>query len=286
MDDVVQLSVITATRNLVSGKRMPMIRRLIDSVAKLTVPYEHIIMDGDSTDGTQLFLQEEASKDGHIRFVSEPDTGIYNALNKGIGRSRGKWILVLGSDDYICDVRALERTIDQANRRNLDLVCSPVKTDSSGDLLSLNVALYNLPCCHQGLLAKREFIIRMGGFDENYRIASDYAFSLKAFLSAPRYAVMGESYSYYCMDGLSSDWGGKIAEITSIAAKLLGLREDERESFAAFYALPFRILLPLLFHSNALIRRSASWSLLRRCIPHCLIKLRRSLKCRRVDQGS
>lgn len=282
MNDAVQLSLITATRNLVSGNRLPALRRLIDSVAKLGISYEHVIMDGASTDGTRQFLSEEAGRDGRIRVVSEPDTGIYNALNKGLERARGKWILVLGSDDYICDAKALERTIDYADNHELDLVCSPVKTDSAGDLLRLNVALYNLPCCHQGMLARREFVARMGGFDEHYRIASDYAFSLKSFLSAPKYAVVRETYAYYCMEGISADWDRKISEITTIAASYLGLKEYECSAFASSYRIPLRVLLPFLFHSNALIRRSAGWSTLRYAIPSWAIRVKRHLRRRHI----
>ncbi len=85
-------SVITPSFN-----RVEFVRTAIESVlAQHYEPFEHIIMDGGSTDGTLELLASYP----HLRVVSEPDQGLYDALNKGISMARGEIIGQLSSDDF------------------------------------------------------------------------------------------------------------------------------------------------------------------------------------------
>lgn len=84
------------------------LQHCIDSVAQQTYPNkELIIIDGGSKDGTVNLLEENRNKISY--WISEPDRGIYNAWNKGLEQTTGKWIIFLGADDYLWDVRVLER---------------------------------------------------------------------------------------------------------------------------------------------------------------------------------
>lgn len=94
-------TIVTSTLNMATS-----IERCIESVAEQTCrDYEHIVVDGASTDGTIEFLN---SKSGYFSvLISEPDTGIYNAWNKALKHARGEWVLFLGADDILADKNVL-----------------------------------------------------------------------------------------------------------------------------------------------------------------------------------
>src|SRR5690554_5428100 len=87
------LSVITVSYNA-----MDTLQQTVTSLAiQHEHDFEHIIVDGGSTDGTVAFLQQQ--NDSKLRWISESDTGIYNAMNKGISMARGEVISFLNADD-------------------------------------------------------------------------------------------------------------------------------------------------------------------------------------------
>ena len=86
------VTIVTITRNLVKEKREAFAKACIESVHFQSYPYiEHIIIDGASEDGTLEFLQSYVDK-GYLTVYSEPDQGIYDAMNKGLARAKGKYI--------------------------------------------------------------------------------------------------------------------------------------------------------------------------------------------------
>jgi glycosyltransferase len=96
-----KISIITATFNAAAT-----LRHSLDSVASQRTEVEHLLIDGDSTDGTLKI----AHKYPHIsRIVSEPDSGIYDAMNKGLRLATGDIIGILNADDWYADDRVLER---------------------------------------------------------------------------------------------------------------------------------------------------------------------------------
>jgi glycosyltransferase involved in cell wall biosynthesis len=101
-----KISVITATYN--SEK---LIERCLQSVHDQTVECEHIIIDGCSTDKTNLIVQNK--KRTLDRHIIEKDNGIYDALNKGIKNATGDIIAILNSDDYFASVTSLEAILEQ-----------------------------------------------------------------------------------------------------------------------------------------------------------------------------
>ena len=70
--------------------------------------YEYVIIDGGSQDGTVEFLEDMTMKDSRIRYISEKDTGIYNAMNKGLRLAQGDYVMFLGAGDVFCDEHTLE----------------------------------------------------------------------------------------------------------------------------------------------------------------------------------
>ncbi len=124
------LSVITVVRNSVST-----IRDCIESVKRQSYPAEHIIIDGASDDGTLEIIQEY--KSSVSQFISEPDKGIYDAMNKGIKLASGDIIGILNSDDLYPTSDTLSEVAKVFEKKNIDscygdlVYVNPIKTDKT-----------------------------------------------------------------------------------------------------------------------------------------------------------
>ena len=124
-----KISVITATFN--SGKTL---RDTIESVLRQTYrDIEYIIVDGASRDDTLDIIREyEPMFGGRMRWISEPDRGIYDAMNKGIGMATGAVVGLLNSDDFYTDECVLERVA--AEIMDVDAVYGDIHYVDDGDL--------------------------------------------------------------------------------------------------------------------------------------------------------
>lgn len=174
-----KISIITATFN-----RVDTVAEALASVAGQTWPQvEHIVIDGASTDGTLQVI--EAQRDRLAVLVSEPDGGIYDALNKGYARSSGDVIGLMHSDDFYADERVLERVAlafaDSAVDGvygDLDYVARAdpariIRRWRSGTYQRSRLAHGWMPP-HPTLFLRRSVIEQWGGFDTSFRIAADY----------------------------------------------------------------------------------------------------------------
>lgn len=150
---------------------------------------EYLIVDGGSTDRTIEIVASYTERfEGRLRWVSEPDNGIYDAMNKGIAMCSGELIGLLNSDDrYAVDAIS---TIVQAAQTHPDagLVYGDVRViDEDGSVLATEIAKDVhpgdrpdwLPMCHQSLFVKRDVYRTVGVYDIGYRILADYEFVLR-----------------------------------------------------------------------------------------------------------
>lgn len=144
--------------------------------------WEHIIIDGKSTDGTLNLIKNYA----HLKWLSEPDNGIYDAMNKGVVKAKGYWLYFLGSDDQL-----LEGALDNLVADNLlipenDVVYGNVLLKQS--LLEYN-GPYNLKrllrsnICQQAIFYARSIFEKEGLYNLEYLTAADYHLNLKIFTS-------------------------------------------------------------------------------------------------------
>ena len=120
----VRLSIITINYNNSDG-----LRETIESVvSQVFKEIEYIVVDGGSTDGSRRVIEEYGE---HINYwVSEPDGGIYNAMNKGIRASHGEYLLFLNSGDVLHNTNVIEQVVP--NLGNHDMVIGKVLYDNSG----------------------------------------------------------------------------------------------------------------------------------------------------------
>jgi len=171
-----KVSIITAVYN---GART--IENCILSVQKQTYSsLEHIIIDGGSTDGT-LGIIERYRK--HISYwVSEPDGGIGDAMNKGIREAKGEYILFIHSDDRLADKFSLEKAMSLIHE-SIDIAMFSIIYGVNKRKLYPNkydpMINFKLPSSHQGMICKRSLFEKYGEFDTSYRICMDYEILLR-----------------------------------------------------------------------------------------------------------
>lgn len=203
---------------------------MLRSVAAQTHPdIEHLIIDGGSTDRTLALVAEHGS---HVaRVVSEPDDGIYDAMNKGMRLATGDLVGCLNSDDLFATPQVLADVARMATQQGADAVYGdvthfdPARADPlvrywrAGSYSLRKVRLGWMPP-HPSLYVRRAVIERIGVFDASLRIAGDYEFMLRLF-SQP-----GLKVSYVPEVLVDMRVGG--ASQRSFGALMLKSREDLR----------------------------------------------------------
>lgn len=174
-----KVSIITATYNSAAT-----IKDTILSLEKQSYPdIEYIIIDGKSYDDTLKIIKEFSSRVSVI--LSEPDKGIYDALNKGIKTATGDVIGFLHSDDLLAYPQAISDVVEKFQRFNCDAVYADLEYVSKNDLTSVvrkwesgnysvNKVKYGWMPPHPSFYMKREKYLEWGGFDLNYKISADY----------------------------------------------------------------------------------------------------------------
>lgn len=203
-----KLTCVTATFNCIKSGNRERLIRCIESVAKLQTEHEHLIYDGASADGTADLLRELEKRTPCLKVMSEPDAGIYNALNKGVRDAKGEWFYVLGADDYICSGATMDNLIGLIED-GVDMVVSTVKRDGGrlyfSKLSNLqNLAYYNC-YSHQGVLMRTKWVRLFGGFDELNPVSADYDMFWKAHKKGLRIEYSFSPFAFYSTGGLSSD---------------------------------------------------------------------------------
>jgi glycosyltransferase involved in cell wall biosynthesis len=185
-----QVSVIIGVKNGAAT-----LQRCLDSIAAQDVTArETVVIDSASTDGTRELLESSARAGKVTRFVSEPDSGLYQAWNKGVRLSRGEWICFLGCDDAFHDPAALRRLLEAGraargatgivyglvNRVTPAGVVAEVWGDPWPTAKAGSLAGFMIP--HPGSLHHRSVFEERGMFDESYRVAGDYELVLRELL--------------------------------------------------------------------------------------------------------
>ena len=203
-----KLTCVTATFNCIKAGNRDRLIRCVESVAKLKTGHEHLIYDGASTDGTVELLRELEAKTPGLKVVSEPDTGIYNALNKGVRDAQGEWFYVLGADDYIMNVQYFDRVLREAEE-STSVIVAPVARDDGMVLFEKESDLANIffgyPYSHQGVVMKSEVVRRYGGFNERYLTCADWNLFLLCHKAGEPHQYVYRPFTFYAEGGFSED---------------------------------------------------------------------------------
>jgi glycosyltransferase involved in cell wall biosynthesis len=201
----IKISIITVNYNNTEG-----LEATIESVLKQTNKnYEYIIIDGGSTDGSKEIIEKYASQIDY--WVSEPDKGIYNAMNKGIKQAKGEYLLFLNSGDYLISTDVLEKVAQELDGLISFVACGIRLQDDNGYRVKQHPNeisfgyLYTSSLAHQSTFIHRKIFDKYGYYNESYKIVSDWEIFFKAI------CLNGESYkksdivvSNFSCDGVSS----------------------------------------------------------------------------------
>ncbi len=206
-DHAPALSIITVCRNI-EGE----IEDTCRSVATQTfTDFEWIVIDGASTDGTREILEKYSDK--MAVFVSEPDSGIYNAMNKGIRLAKGEYLLFLNGGDYLVSKtvlaevfsRKLEADICYGNVYDLypfDNTVTLMEAHSERYLSKLYFVCSTI--CHQAAFIKRSLFLQFGAYNENLRIVSDWEKWIEFIENGCSFSKLKITVSVFRLGGIST----------------------------------------------------------------------------------
>lgn len=242
------LSIITVCRNASDT-----LERCISSVQPLLqnhpVRTEYIVIDGASTDGTADMLRR-AQETGRItRSISEPDSGIYDAMNKGLRLAAGKVCVFINADDEICP-EAVEACCRPILDGEADYTVSTARmVNKEGTFLQLREADYNLRwigvvCCHQSLYCRTELLQQMEGFDTTLRIAADTELIGRLIARRARWQKVDVVSSVFHMGGASEQscmYGEQLAVVGRFSKEIINAGKE-----SPVYAM--KALRMLIYH--------------------------------------
>lgn len=254
-----KLSVITVCYNAAAT-----IERTIRSVLgqRSDFEVEYIIIDGGSTDGTLDIVRRYEA--GIAHWVSEPDGGIFDAMNKGISIASGDWIAIINSDDWYAK-SAFQHVVTCIRQGKADVVVGGVMRvaeDLSYGKIILPPAgsfAVDQPNNHPATFVSKTVYEAVGAFNLAYRLASDLDFILR-LQSSGQWAIvkLGEVLSYMLEGGASRGFAG-IREGTRIAWTYHGLSRALRVCLRKFYQKTRRSLIYTLLPVGASSRLRAKW---------------------------
>jgi glycosyltransferase involved in cell wall biosynthesis len=239
-----KLSIITINLN-----NKPGLEKTFESIfAQTRKNFELIVVDGGSTDGSRAVIRKYTHR--ITKWVSEKDSGIYNAMNKGIAMASGQYCLFLNSGDLLYDLKSLDRIL--ANNPESDIFYGDVIVETPGITSykkknqhnPTSFFLFSDMICHQVMFIKKSLFENYGFYDETFKIAADYEFLLRAVLkhqsSICYYPV---TIARFSSDGISNG---------IISGKIL---KNERRTAQKIYFSRFRYAIYLFLN---FIKKSAN----------------------------
>lgn len=208
-----KISIITATWNSGATLRHTMQSVLSESYSNI----EHIIVDGGSTDCTMEIVHElEPEYQGRLRYISERDKGIYDAMNKGISMATGDVVGLLNSDDFYTSNDVLEHVARALSDPNVDAVYGDIHYVNDDDLahcvryyssrvFSRGLMRLGFMPAHPSFYCRRTIYEKYGLFDTSLRVAADFENLLRLiFVNRIRTKYIPEDFVTMRTGGASS----------------------------------------------------------------------------------
>jgi len=187
------------------------IAQTIESIlAQSCQEWEHIIIDGASRDGTQDIVRKyEPQYKGRLKFISEPDKGIYDAMNKGVKMASGEIVGILNSDDWYEPNALDEIALAAARSPGCDIYYGTVRLIAGDDQeRSLerwsHLRLFNRTLFHPACFVSSATYRKFGLFDMQYRITADYDFLLRVRIGGGSFVPVDAILSNFRITGTSA----------------------------------------------------------------------------------
>lgn len=227
------------------------IERTIKSVlAQSYKDYEYIIVDGASKDGTlEIVKQYEPLFDGRMNWKSEPDKGIYDAMNKGIRMSTGGIIGIVNSDDWLePDALDVVAKVFEENNRNANaLYCGGIsyhRIDGSVKRWDVNLRSFKRQASlyimsgirHPATFVPKSVYNQIGLFDDQMRLSADQDFILRCYFGGSQFVEIKQVLSNMSEGGLSTE-GSERAMRYSTEDRIIMLKKFNKKGFSYLWLL-------------------------------------------------
>lgn len=204
------VTVVTACFNPLKEGRRELLAKNLDSVQQQTgVVLEHLIIDGASTDGTLDFLKAYNNTNHVIRILSKADSGIYEAMNRGIALARGKYVIFLNTDDCYHRSDGLSVSMKALEKSGCCFSFAPILAKKSHGCSLRDPARrlhkFFVFCVvrHPSVLFRRTDITQMGGYDQAYRLAADFDLMLRLIAAGYRACYVGKCFATFVEGGFA-----------------------------------------------------------------------------------
>ena len=200
------LTVVTVCRNAVSC--LPRCIASVQPLYRSSLRVEHLVVDGDSNDGSVAYLHR-AHRQGLItRLVSEPDAGIYHAMNKAIHLARGRILVFINADDEICPAAVPACCAPIMSGRYQYAVASALCISGKKRKLLQprpEMTLWRQPYSHQAMYCSRSLLESMNGFDAvRFPIGADTDLMRRLYVAHVPCAIVPAVAAHFYAGGVSS----------------------------------------------------------------------------------
>ncbi len=247
-----KISIIIPTLNIIENGQVDDFNLCISLLDRQT--YQHLeilVMDGGSTDGTLEILKDYKNK-AFLDFYSEPDTGKFSALNKGVMRSKSRYVTFLSCDDFFHDITAIQDVINNLEANEADFSFSPAYCrHPEGFAFLFNPTMYNafqaIPCSRQAMVFKRSLVEQMGYFDEKFKIMGDFDFIMRLVMERAKGMFFDANYTTYKMGAKALAEKEKTVEESKLVLlknfrNLYALNEELLEQMVEYSKFPQPLL--------------------------------------------
>ncbi len=209
------VSIVTIIFNPLKNGRKEFLIQCLESVRNQSYKnIEHLVIDGGSTDGT-VDLLNEYEKNGWIKYITEKDNGIYDAMNKGVSLSKGKYVAFLNSDDYYHGRDGIKDSVFALEKSNAAFSYAPVlMLAEKGSSIyknhphlkpNIKNVYHTMPFCHQTMFIRKDALVKEGKFDARFRSAGDYDLVLRLCLKNYSSVFVNKTFVTFRLGGVSDE---------------------------------------------------------------------------------
>lgn len=252
MKEEVMISVITVVYNGVKEIESTILSVLAQQYGAI----EYIVIDGKSTDGTVEAIRKYEY--GISYWISEPDKGIYDAMNKGIAATHGEWVIFMNAGDRFANPEVLSHF--KAQTFDADIVYGDAIVEYPGfrtyfKKYPVSSMWKRMPFCHQATFV-RMALMKAHGFDLRYKLSSDYNFLYQAYCAKAKFRYINKVICYFDFQTGASK---KQALLSFKERKQIVLTHDASPYKVLYYAVGEIYLYVSSFSKKLLGNRLSGW---------------------------
>ena len=267
------VSVVTVCFNPLKDGREELFVKNLESVQSQTgVTVEHLIIDGASTDGTLDYVKHYDNRYHEIRLFSKADSGIYDAMNRGIALARGKYVAFLNSDDFYHLSDGLSLSVKALEESECSFSFAPVLPKGPHTRFThyhhpqrrLHKLFVTSVIPHPSMLYRRSVLMEIGGYNQSYRLAADYDMTLRLIAVNHKGCFLNHCFATFVVGGFSTQDENKELEnkekiqiVRNVHREAFGAELSEQESaFLVTKGCYPRKYLPIYVASQQLVSRA------------------------------